>query len=339
MPHLWRYLLACTCLAVALPVRASPLFEGHEVLEVQLIGPLNSVIRNKERGSEFPFLLRSGGVDLNIAVRARGKSRIKLCRFPPLRLDFEGSEAGGGAFAGQERLKLVTHCRGRGNGEENVLEEYLAYRIFGLLSEVSYRVRLLHIEYVDTEERVNTGGQARYGFVIEPLGQLAARVGGAPSDAKGVSLGRLDPGQTALMYVFQYLVGNTDWSFVTAENEEFCCHNGHLVDIAGRTHPIPYDFDMTGIVNARYAKPRPEMRLRSVRQRRYRGFCMDPGPLRAAIERVNARRDAIFELVRNTPGLTGKAAEKAVDYVAGYYDEASDPDRLLTLFEKDCLTN
>lgn len=319
------------------PALASPLFESDEVIDVQLVGPLHSVIRAKKSRHEYPFVLRSAGVELDIDVRVRGKSRVKLCWFPPLRLDFERSGPGQGPFAGQDRLKLVTHCGGRGGGEQNLLEEYLAYRIFGRLSEVGHRVRLLRIEYVDTDGRVNTGDEPRYGFVIEPLEQLAGRVGGVPAELPGLALRQLEPGHTALMYVFQYLIGNTDWSFVTAEGEEDCCHNGHLIERDGFLYDVPYDFDLSGIVNARYAKPRPEMRIRNVRQRLYRGFCTDTEVLREAIRQVNARQEEILGIVRATPGLQAENAQKAVDYLNDYFDAAADEDELLRLFERGCL--
>ena len=325
------------CLAMAAPALATPLFENSEVVDVQLIGPLHSVIRSKESREEFPFVLRSGGTDLDIDVRVRGKSRVEICELPPLRLNFERSEAGEGTFAGLKRLKLVTHCRGGDRGAANAVEEYLAYRIFGLLSDVSYRVRLLRITYMDTEHRIETDGHERFGFVIEPKRQLAARGGGVPKDLPGIALGQLDPGQAALVYVFQYIIGNTDWSFVTAENEGDCCHNGDLFERGEAIYYVPYDFDLAGIVNASYARPLPIMRLRSVRQRRYRGFCTDSETLRAAIQHVNARRNDIFELIWRTPGLTEKDAEKAADYLAGFFDKAADEDKLLRAFERDCL--
>jgi hypothetical protein len=332
-----RFFLTCLFVAVALPARATPLFEGQDVIDVQLTGPLHSVIRSKKSRNEYPFVLRSGGVDLDVDVRLRGKSRVKLCRFPPLRLNFDRSEPTQGLFAGQDRLKLVTHCRGRGDGEQNVLQEYLAYRIFGQLSGFGHRVRLLHIEYVDTEGRVKTGDEPRYGFVIEPLEQLAERVGGVPVDLPGIALRQLDPEHTALLYVFQYLIGNTDWSFVTAEGEEACCHNGSLIRREGLLYYVPYDFDLSGIVNARYAKPRPELHIRNVRERRYRGFCADREVVRAAIRRVNGQRDAIIGLVRGTAGLEAGEMEKTVEYLDQYFADAADEEGLLEEFENDCL--
>jgi hypothetical protein len=270
-------------------------------------------------------------------VRVRGKSRVRICKVPPLRLDFRRTGSGQGQFAGQGKLKLVTHCRKGHSSETNALEEYLAYRVFGLLSEVGYRVRLVHIRYTDTDGRVETDPNGRFGFLIEPLDQLARRTGGVPVEAGGVALRLLDSGQAALVYVFQYMIGNTDWSLVAAEQEDACCHNGDLLEIDGAIHYVPYDFDLAGIVSASYAKPLPEMRLRSVRQRRYRGFCTDPETLRNAIRRVNASRDDINRVIRSTPGLSDKEAEKAVDYLDGFFDKAEDEDKLLKSFERQCI--
>ena len=133
------------------------------------------------------------------------------------------------------------------------------------------------------------------------------------------------------------MIGNTDWSLVAAEQEDACCHNGDLLEIDGAIHYVPYDFDLAGIVDARYAKPLPEMRLRSVRQRRYRGFCTNTESLQNAIRRVNARRDDIYRVIRTTPGLSQKDAEKAVDYLGGYFDKAEDEDKLLKSFEHQCI--
>jgi hypothetical protein len=336
MPFFRYVIVACACIAAA-PAAGSALFEGDEVIEVELAGPIHSLLQSKGNRAEFPFVLRSSGEALDIAVRVRGKSRVELCGFPPLRLDFERARPRQGPFAGQKKLKLVTHCRDRGQSEIDAVEEYLAYRIFGLLSAVGYRVRLLHITYTDTEGRVDTGSQGRFGFVIEPADRLSERVGGVRLEISGVALGRLDPGQAALVYVFQYMIGNTDWSLVAAEHEEACCHNGDLFDIGGAIYYVPYDFDLAGIVDARYAKPLPEMRLRSVRQRRYRGFCTEREALLAAIRRANSRRDDILATVDAAPGLSDKAAKKTVDYLDAYFERAQDENKLLDSFERSCI--
>jgi len=318
-------------------VGAAPLFEEQAVLEVELIGPIRSVLRSKKERQEFPFVLRVDGRELPLDVRVRGNSRLEQCRFPPLRLDFDRSETAQTAFAGQNVLKMVTHCSNNSSSETNLLEEYLAYRIFNLLSDFSYRVRLLRVHYIDTDDRGDGDGGKRYAFVIEPTGQLAARLDAVPLELAAVPKRKLDAEQATRVYVFQYLVGNTDWSLVSPRDSEECCHNGRLVERGEKIFYLPYDFDQSGIVNARYAKPHPVVHLPNVRARRYRGYCTDPDDLRAAIRYVNLRQGQIIELVQSTPGLRERDAERAVDYLMSYFDKAANEDELLERFEKKCL--
>jgi len=335
MPRLFllMLLLAGACSHAA----AASLFDELKVLEVELTGPIDSVFRSRKEPRDFPFVLRVDGRELSVSVRLRGKSRLDHCRFPPLRLGFDPTGTGETVFAGQGELKLVTHCINSKAGEKNLLEEYLAYRIFNVLSDYSYRVRLLHMSYVDTDGRLDRDAHRRYAFVIEPTGQLTARLDSKPLQLSSVSKRRLDAEQAARVYVFQYLVGNTDWSLVRPLDSEECCHNGKLVGSDEQIFYVPYDFDQSGIVNASYARPHPEVRLPNVRARRYRGYCTDQDVLRAAIRHVNLARDEIIELVGDTPGFSERDAERTVDYLMAYFDKAEDEEKLLGKFEKKCL--
>lgn len=325
------WLFACS------PVWAASLFEEETVLEVELIGPVDNLAGNMADRREYAFVLRSEGADLDVNVRIRGKSRLRMCKFPPLRLSFEPNGATQTPFTGQDKLKLVTNCGNNQNGEKNLLEEYLAYRIFGLLTEVSYRVRLLHVRYLDTDGHADPDTLVSYGFVIEPTEQLAAREGLGQLKIPGVHLSKLNAEHTALVYVFQYMIGNTDWSFVTAEGEENCCHNGNLVGTDQGMYYVPYDFDLSGIVNAPYAKPDPSLRLRSVRSRRYRGFCTDTDIVQAALRRVTSQREDIYNLVLSTPGLDEEDTKEAIDYLQGFFDKAANEDKLIKSFQRQCL--
>lgn len=332
-----RPILLLLLFGICSTARAEPLFEAQDVLEVELTGPLNSVIQSKGELREFPFVLRVDGRELAVDVRLRGKSRLEHCSFPPLRLDFEHGDTGQTVFAGQGVLKLVTHCTNNNSGERNLLEEFVAYRIFNLLSDFSYRVRLLRMTYTDTDDRIDKDARQRYAFLIEPTEQLAARLDAVPLELRAVSKSKLDANQAAVVYVFQYLVGNTDWSLVHPRDAEECCHNGKLVGQGEKIFYLPYDFDQSGIVNARYAKPHPVVRLPNVRARRYRGMCLETETLVAAMRHVYARKGEIDELVRRTPGLSDDDAERALDYLAGYFDKAADEDKLLKKFERQCI--
>ena len=260
---------------------AERLFEGDAALDITLSGPLSDLLDDRKDEVPFPFTLTADGVDYPIELSPRGKSRLETCAFPPLRITFLEPPPESSPFFGLERVKLVTPCRDVHNMEVNVFEEYAAYRIFNQFSEVSYRVRLLNIAFKDTAGALDGVHAA---FAIEPTDRMAERLGGRERELPGVSRKNLDPEHVARMYVFQYLVGNTDWSLVTADGDEFCCHNGKLLQLGNRLYLVPYDFDRTGLVDASYAKPAPKTRIRKVTQRRYRGYCMeDEAPLEDAV--------------------------------------------------------
>lgn len=315
---------------------ATPLFEDDAVLDVTLRGPLSAVFQDTEQRRERNFSLGVGDAEFDIRARLRGKSRVVRCKFPPLRLNFSSSETVDSVFAGQDKLKLVSHCKSGDKFERNVLEEYAAYRIMNLLSDISFRVRLLRIRYVDTD---NPGVEpiVRYGFVIESDAGLAARLNGEVLHVEYVTRTMLDVQHSALVYVFQYLIGNTDWSLVPATDEKYCCHNGKLASIGERRFYVPYDFDMAGLVNASYAKPHSDVRIRSVRVRRYRGYCTDTGALTNALRAVVGQREQIMQIVERLPDASSKERNARKRYLEAFFELASDEDKLLRDFERRCL--
>lgn len=328
--------LVCLLLLAGGVAHASTLFENDAVLDVTLEGPFSTVADDTAERREHPFSLTVDGAVLSVDVRVRGISRVVVCQFPPLRLDFSSSDTSETVFSGQRRLKLVTHCKKAADYEENVLEEYAAYRIFNVLSDVSFRVRLLRIRYIDTDK---PGGDAllRYAFLIESKDQLAVRNKGSLVETRRVTKNYLDDTQTGLAYIFQFLIGNTDWSLVRAIDRDICCHNGVLVGIDNRHFYVPYDFDRAGLVNARYAKPDPGLRISKVTRRRYRGYCMSGDGLRDALRTVVERQNDIVQVIADLGVLTDRGLERGEKYVRSFFKVASDEEKLLRRFESRCL--
>ena len=139
---------------------------------------------------------------------------------------------------------------------------------------------------------------------------------------------------------FSDCCGNTDWSLVTATGEEYCCHNVTPVDIPSSLYPIPYDFDMAGLVNARYATPNPRLRqIDKVTQRLYRGYCTDPEILRGAIRQVTERREDIRQVIMDLPEMELKKKHQKLSFLERFFKDAARGDRLFERFEDDCLGN
>lgn len=328
------YLAIIGLLTLVTTTAVAALFEDDAIIDVELVGPLATLLSDTDAREQLPFILRAEGVDHEIKVRVRGKSRLRVCKLPPLRLNFKKGETGDTVFAGQDKLKLVVPCHLSDRAEKDLLEEYAAYRIFNLLSDASYRVRLLHVRFVDSDGR--SYDENRHAFLIEPKDELAERLAGIESDLPEIALSWLDQRQLALMYVFQYMVGNTDWSFVRPYEEAACCHNGTLIETDAITFYVPYDFDLTGLVNAPYARPAQETRLSRVTERQYRGFCMDKVILRDALRTVRDREEDIYAIIADLPVLSESDKQRRSKYLGAFFKAAQNEDKLLRKFERRC---
>jgi hypothetical protein len=331
-----KMILVWLVLGLVSPLRAAPLFEADTPIEIELTGPLWTLFETREERKEWPFRLNTQTFEFNLLVKARGNSRMRICAFPPLRLNFKKGQLEGTPFEGQDKLKLVTLCKKGDRSRADVMEEYAAYKIFSLFSDISFRVRLVNIKYNDTDDRIHEKFRQSYGFLIENQDHLAKRVGGRLSEIPAVALNRIDEKQAALLYIYQYLIGNTDWSFVAADSDESCCHNIKLIKIGDKYFPVPYDFDLAGLVNASYARPDPSLKIRKVWMRLYRGFCTDPDVLRSALTEITSREGEVKATISNLPQLSEKEKAKQIDYLDKFFRKTDDEEKIINSFEKSC---
>lgn len=321
--------------APALPP-AQPLFADPAPLAITLVAPVASLQRDRS-GRPRPATLTVGAETLPLTVAPRGITRRKtdICQFPPLRLDL-GQKPATGLFAGQKRLKLVTHCRSAEKWQQYVLLEYAAYRLFNLLTPLSFRARLATITYRDERGKNLT----RVGFLIEDIDDVAARNGlqraRTGDTVPAASLSRTDAVRAVL---FQYMIGNLDWSLRAGPEGEGCCHNSRLLTRTGGAPyvPVPYDFDFSGLVDAPYAVPPDEFGVESVRERKFTGLCsLRPDYLAAAAD-FRARRPELLGAIATIPGLQPRTRERALDYLQRFFGEiaadATMQDRIL----RDCV--
>jgi len=319
-----------------------PLFADDTTVSVTITAPFREILRTRSVEDELPGTLvyrdaTSGeDVTLDIKIRARGKFRRQKenCAFPPLRLNFKKSSDT--LFADSDKLKLVTHCRNRSSAyEQTVYKEYLAYRILNLLTDWSFRARLLQVRYVD----VNDGEEIADApaFLIEDEDQLAARIGMQRDDAAATTIDALDGAYMNLSSVYQYLVGNTDFSPVKGPPGEPCCHNYVLMKNENTRISIPYDFDVTGFADPPHAKPNPRFGLASVKQRLYRGRCANNDQLERTFQLYRDKRAEIDGLVNGQPGLSDSERKKTLGYIDDFYKIIDSQRQVNYRFLKACL--
>ncbi len=331
----------------AKPRKPNPLFADAEILEVTIEAPFSTIMRERPVEEELPGQLKYqdaelGEVVLDVAIRTRGKYRQqrKICPFAPLRLNFKKEQTKKTLFTRADKVKLVTHCRNDSEQySQGVLREYLAYRILNTMTSKSFKVRLLRVSYVDTAgDRYD---MTNYAFMIEHDDQLAKRLDMDVSSALQTKITALDRAHTNLGSVFQYLIGNTDFSPIMAAPGETCCHNYVLLDPDGDDErpqlAVPYDFDMSGIVDARHAEPNPRFKIRSVKQRLYRGRCANNEYLDGTLQAFRDQRQAINQLITGSSHMAEKTKKRVLSYVDDFYETINNPKVVNSRLIKRCV--
>jgi hypothetical protein len=310
-----------------------PLFADDSSLALTIEAPFRRLARNTDDRSELDGVLHyrdatGREVTLSVEIRIRGKSRLLVCDFPPLRVDFRRGELDGTVFAGQNHLKLVTLCKERDTYRDYLAEEYQIYKAYNVLTDRSFRVRWLSVEYVDADDKA-ADPFTEPAFFIEEDWEVAERHGLEPITVPRLELADLDPRELTLLSLFQFMIGNVDWAgTAAAPDDEDCCHNGKPIGSDGHgVIVLPYDFDNAGLINAEYAVPNEALRLRFVRQRLYRGYCTTNSELDWAVRKFNEERAAI-EHVFNAEPASERARGRALDYIASFYEIIDDPKKL-----------
>lgn len=305
----------------------SSVFGSDAPLTMTIRTDLRALLRDrgedrKDHAGVVRVARADGGVDsAAIELRTRGifRRRPSVCGFPPLRMGIGRRAALNTPFAGERRIKLVTHCRNTDQYEQYVLHEYLIYRAYALLTDLSLRTRLARTTYEDATGREKP--LTKYGILIEDERRLAKRHRLRVVDDTGAPMARLDPSRTVFMAVFQYFIGNTDWSIRALHNIVL------LADSGGRLLPVPYDFDWAGVIAARYAQPDTALPIRSVKERLYAGYCGHPEDFEPIFARFRAQRAAIESLYDLEP-LERDEREQARRYYAEFFRLIDAPQRV-----------
>jgi hypothetical protein len=312
-----------------------PLFERETPLAVTLTANLERLRADKDtnapwRAATIGYQGESGRVLIPARARTRGVWRLKHCSFPPLRLDFAGKDTKGTLFPQLGKPKLVNYCRDTEVHDQYILQEHQLYRVYQLLTPVSYRARLLRVAYVDSASGDTLA--TRYGIVTEDPDHLARRVSGVTIKQKGATSNDFEHPHLALAYLFQFMIGNTDFSFSGL-------HNTAIIGTSdGRTLPVAFDFDFAGAVNATYATPDPAMRLRSVRDRRFKGPCGIAPEYVKALPLFHEKKAAIYALYADEIGrlMDPRRVRETLRYFDDFYDMISTPARAQRSFLYAC---
>jgi hypothetical protein len=313
------------------------LFGSDEVLNIKITGKLSDVLNDRgEKPQYHPLTLSYFSKDSNeilmpVKIKTRGHFRKDKanCTYPPLLIHFTKKEIPPSSlFKGQDKLKLVMPCR----GDEYVTREYLIYKLYNLITPKSFKARLVRVVMEDIVKKKQT---SFYGILLEDEQQMARR-----NKLVIVEKNRLNPLNTDAaaflsMTVFQYMIGNTDWSVQFQQNIKLLAKDSLAIPAT-----VPYDFDHCGLVDAPYAKPAEELEMRSVMERRYRGYCIaDMKNYEPVIALFNRLKKDFYSIYSNCSLLDAKYIKTATKYLDEFYATINNPKELKAAFSYPCDAN
>jgi hypothetical protein len=294
------------------------LFKNDAIFELSLRFDITDYTKNKSTVDYIPAILTyhispTDSINREIRLKSRGVFRNKYCQFPPLSLNFKKAGFEKEDLKKIGKIKLVTHCE-RGN-EDYLLREYLVYKLYNVLTDNSFKVRMVKMNYINTAKKSKP--ISTYAFFIEPTEFLAERTNSTEVEMTTLSYVNIVPEVMDRVSLFNFMIGNTDWSIPGL-------HNVKVLTQKNSPHPelgllVPYDFDYAGIVNAYYAVPYEPLGLKNVRERYYVGLCRDEDIFNNALKEFIDKKEEFYKTINDFPLLSDKSKKDMIKYLDSFY--------------------
>ena len=313
------------------------LFEDDKILDISLRFDLTTYLRTKPKEEYLKTVItihlsKTDSINEDIRLRTRGEFRNENCYFPPIELNFKKADFGYTDLNKISKIKLVPACQLGTANEEYVLREYLIYKLFNVLTDTSFRVRLLKINYIDSEKKKKTVRQ--YGFLIEPIEILAARTNAIPVTSPALTQKNIVPEVMDRLAIFNYMIGNYDWSLPGQHNVKvlkMLAINTLELGVA-----IPYDFDLTGLVNADYAVPAEVIGTKTIRERIFLGICRTKEVYQEELEEFLEKKEEFYRVINEFPYLNQRAKKDMTLYLDEFFNQCTGRKDILNTLLYSC---
>ncbi len=261
-------------------------------------------------GSEFQ-------VSHSVQVKAGGTIRRNFCALPPICLKIGTSGINGDSLQDEIRMNMVLRCKNAVQYEPYVLREYLVYKIYNIITPLSYRVRLVRLSIIDTGK--DNEMTEDWAFLQEPDELMTLRLKGKMIENDALSISTVNPEVINSLSMFQYMIGNANYSVTGRHNLKILSLNsgnpsGFL--------PVPYDFDYSGLVNADYAVPSEALGTSSVRERYYLGPCRPIEVHKETIQKLAQFEDEVMAYIKAFEYLDDKEKVDMNGYLESYFKES-----------------
>ena len=299
------------------PIKSDLLYKDQTPLSIKL-NYSNKEVNAKTDDSAYiktnmEFLHEEKWSSIEVRIRARGNFRRSECYFPPIKMKIKKDQYKETLFDGNKSMKLVLPCKLEPENNDNILQEFIAYKIYEQISPYHFKTRRVDIDFNEIRGKKTKNFKLK-GFLIEDDKRVAKRHEGKVFERyiHPMTMQHLTSVQNAF---FQYLLGNTDFSVAYQ-------HNGKLLYVDKKIIPLPYDFDMTGWVNPSYATVNSTLGISSVQDRVYRGFKRDQEYFDQVREQFIDKKSQLMQIVSSFENefSNPKEYENMFDFMEDFFE-------------------
>jgi len=272
-------------------------------------------------------------VQYNAKIRTRGNIRKEICYYPPLKLKFKKEWLNEkGLDSTYNDLKLVISCKSGDFYRKLVLKEYLIYQLYAAMTEFSFKTQLVSVKLKDSNNKKET--IESMGFIIENQEEMAAHFDGRCLKPKIMGSRAIDPNHWAFLSLFEYMIGNTDWSMPNSHNIRFMTTNK-----SDKVIPVAYDFDYSGLVNAPYAIHRESINIEEITTRYFLGSCKIYDQLAQQVSLFLDKKAKLYKIVNGFDLLSDKDRKRVINYLDEFYAVIEAPKSFKRSILDSCIEN
>jgi hypothetical protein len=316
------------------------LFDSDELLEISLRFDLTGYLKKSTKGESFDAVMtihfsEKDSLNKKITIKYRGESRFERCKFPPMQINFKKPVYINSDSVKIKKLKLVNVCEQGTIYDDYVLREYLVYKLYNVLTDTSFRVRLLKVNYIDTKRSRKPITQ--YGFFIEPIELLAERTNTFIVKTTNLTQRNIVPPLIDKLAIFNYMTSNWDWSIPGQHNVAIIKPTKY--DVTGLGIAIPFDFDLTGVVNADYAIPPPTIEIKTNRERLFSGICRSKEVFQEDLKIFLNKKEKLYSVINEFPYLNKSSKRDITIFLDQFFNQLEKQkslDNLVDLFLNSC---
>jgi len=296
-----------------------------EADKITLEMDLTSMIENRKTDIYYPGTLTTdNGKMYKVELKARGKYRRKISEIPPMKLKFKKKMLAEEGLDTLNEVKLVLPAYDNTLGDELIVKEYLAYRMFEHLTPASVRARLVRLTIRDTHVEKS---RKMYAILLEDEEETVVRMNGKLVERYGMPADSLIMNQAALVAVFEYMIGNTDWEISMLRNVRLIQSEEN-----GKILVVPYDFDFSGLVAAPYASPSSESGLKTVRDRFMMANGIKTEHLKRALQGFKALKKDLYDICRSKY-IARETSMDMIAYLETFFQQIEEKDEVPSMFK------